>query len=173
MNMKFGGATQSNWVVPANGLTRRVLNSNNAPSPDNGVRSSEKAEMRRVLIGLAAGPGPGSTLPDTFQLPAVSPASCTGGSWNVTILSSKVKSPWNPISFLFGSISEVFTAATKSLLARSTAAFGSAIVATVAPASAALVPLVSLTPLPAASCDGPPSGRWTNPEATSPKISAS
>ena len=48
MKMKFGGATQSNWVVPADWPTLVMFNSNNVPSPDNGVRSSEKAEIRSV-----------------------------------------------------------------------------------------------------------------------------
>src|SRR5204862_2991381 len=77
-----------------------------------GAKSFEKADIRSVLIG----PLPGRTFPDTFQLPAVSPAFCTGGLSKVIALSSKVKSPWNPTRLLFGSISEVFTAAVTLLL---------------------------------------------------------
>ena len=65
--------------------------------------------MRSVLIG----PGPSRTFPDTFQLPAVSPAFDTGWLWKVTTLSSKVKSPWNPTSLFVASIAEVLTAAVK------------------------------------------------------------
>ena len=68
--------------------------------------------MRSVLIG----PGPGRTFPDTFQLPPVSPAFRTGSLWKVTTLSSKVKSPWNPTSLFFASMSVVLTAAMKLLL---------------------------------------------------------
>ena len=75
------------------------------PEPESGVKSFEKAEMRSVLIG----PPPGITLPDTFQLVAVSPAVDTGGLWKVTIVSSKVKSPWNPIRLSDGLMAEVKT----------------------------------------------------------------
>ena len=68
--------------------------------------------MRSVLIG----PLPGRTFPDTFQLPPVSPAFCTGSLWKVTTLSSKVKSPWNPTSLFFASMAELLTAAMKLLL---------------------------------------------------------
>src|SRR5438105_10156713 len=151
--MKFGGATQSNWVV--SDVFRFMFSSNNVPEPDNGVRSNENAESRNVLSGPAAGPGPGSTFPDTFQFPPVNPAVWTGGSWKVTILSSKMKSPWNPIRFAFLSIAEVVTAAVNSLLLESTAAFGNATVATVA--------LVSFAANSPSSCGeaGPPCGRWT------------
>jgi hypothetical protein len=65
---------------------------NRVPEPESGVKSLEKADMRSVLIG----PPPGITLPDTFQLVAVSPVPETGAAWKVITVSSKVKSPWNP-----------------------------------------------------------------------------
>ena len=61
------------------------------PEPLNGVKSSEKAEMRSTLIV----PEP-IILPETFQLAAVMPAGWTNGVWKVTTEESKVKSPWNP-----------------------------------------------------------------------------
>ena len=69
------------------------------------MKSFEKAETRSVLIG----PGPGRTLPDTFQLPAVSPAAETGGFWKVITVESKVKSPWNPTRLSAALIAEVTT----------------------------------------------------------------
>ena len=90
----FGGAAQVSGVLaPGVPLTLVILRLNRVPEPESGVKSVEKAEMRRVLIG----PPPGITLPDTFQLVAVSPVFDTGGFWKVTTVSSKVKSPWNPI----------------------------------------------------------------------------
>src|SRR5436190_5278674 len=90
----FGGATQVSGVfAPGVLLTLIMFRLNRVPEPESGVKSFEKAEMRRVLIG----PPPGITLPDTFQLEAVSPVLDTGGFWKVTTVSSKVKSPWNPI----------------------------------------------------------------------------
>ena len=57
------------------------------PDPLNGVKSSEKAETRRILIG------PAPRIPaDTFQFVAVSPAGCTMGAWKVTMVESKLKS---------------------------------------------------------------------------------
>ena len=56
MKMKLsGGAAQINCVVGAALLTLVILSSNNVPDPESGVRSSENADMRSVLIG----PGPG------------------------------------------------------------------------------------------------------------------
>jgi hypothetical protein len=100
-----GGAAQTNCVLCAALLTRVILSSNSVPDPDSAVRSSEKADVRSVLIG----PGPGRTFPDTFRLAAVTPAFRTGGSWKVTILSSKVKSPWNPTSLFSASMAVVVT----------------------------------------------------------------
>ena len=82
--------------------------------------------MRSVRIG----PGPGSTLPDTFQLPPVSPAFCTGWFWKVTTLSSKVKSPWKPTSLSSHLIVVVVTSAMKLVTNESTANSGSATAAT-------------------------------------------
>jgi len=90
----FGGAAQVSAVLaPPVLLTLVMFRLNRVPEPESGVKSFEKAEMRRVLIG----PPPGITLPDTFQFVAVSPVLDTGGFWKVTTVSSKVKSPWNPI----------------------------------------------------------------------------
>src|SRR4051812_54188 len=99
---------------------------NNVPAPDNGAPSNENAEIRNVLIGPATAPG--STFPDTFQFPLVNPAFTTGGSWNVTIRSSKMKSPWNPINCVLGSITVVVTAAETSLCPALTVTFGKATV---------------------------------------------
>src|SRR5438067_8319837 len=73
----FGGATQVSAVLaPGVLLTLVMFRLNRVPEPASGVRSFEKAEMRRVLIG----PPPGRTFPVTFQLPAVSPAPETGAA---------------------------------------------------------------------------------------------
>src|SRR5438128_12143248 len=88
----FGGAAQVSAVfAPGVLLTLIMFRLNRVPEPESGVKSFEKAEMRRVLIG----PPPGIMLPVTFQLLAVSPAPETGGIWKVATVSSKVKSPWN------------------------------------------------------------------------------
>ena len=73
-------------------LTLVMFRWNRVPEPDIGVKLSEKADTRSVLIV----PPPGRMLPDTFQLPAVSPAPDTGGFWKVTTVELNVKSPWNP-----------------------------------------------------------------------------
>ena len=71
----FGGAAQVSAVLaPGVLLTLVMFRLNRVPEPESGVESFEKAEMRSVLIG----PPPGITLPDTFQLVAVSPAPETG-----------------------------------------------------------------------------------------------
>ena len=64
---------------------------NKVPLPLNGVKSSEKAETRRTLIG----PAP-IMLPETFQFEAVRPAGWVNGVWKVMTVESKLKSPWNP-----------------------------------------------------------------------------
>ena len=90
----FGGAAQVSAVLaPGVLLTLVRFRLKRVPEPESETKSFEKAEMRRVLIG----PPPGITFPDTFQLLAVSPVLDTGGFWKVTTVSSKVKSPWNPI----------------------------------------------------------------------------
>ena len=89
-----GSGFQTNGVVaPGVLLTRVMFRLYRVPEPESGVKSFEKADTRSVLIG----PGPEITFPETFQLPPVSPAAETGGFWKVTTVSSKVKSPWNPI----------------------------------------------------------------------------
>ena len=86
-----GGVAQVRAVnEPEVLLTRVIFRLNNTPEPARGVKSFEKAEIRRVLIG----PAPGRMLPDTFQFVAVRPEPDTGGFWNVMTVSSKVKSPW-------------------------------------------------------------------------------
>ena len=67
-------------------LTRFRLNK--VPEPESGVKSFEKAEMRKVLIV----PAP-RTFPVTFQLVAVRPPPDIGVVWKLTIDESKVKSP--------------------------------------------------------------------------------
>ena len=79
-------------LVPGVPLTLVMFRLKRVPEPESGVKSLEKAEIRRVLIG----PPPGRIFPDTFQLVAVSPALATGVAWKVITVSSKVKSPWNP-----------------------------------------------------------------------------
>src|SRR6266446_958267 len=102
----FGGAAQVRAVLaPGVLLTLVMFRLKRVPEPVSGVKSFEKAEMRRVLIG----PPPGTTLADTFQLVAVSPAPETGGLWKVTTVSSKVTSPWNPIKLSEGLMAVVTT----------------------------------------------------------------
>jgi hypothetical protein len=69
------------------------------------VKSFEKADTRRILIG----PGPGSTFPVTFQLPEVSPVFITGGVEKVATVSSKLKSPWKPTNIMAASMVVVTT----------------------------------------------------------------
>ena len=86
----FGDATQVRGVfAPGVLLTLVKFRLNKTPEPESGVKSFEKADMRRVLIG----PPPGITLPVTFQFVPVSPAPEMGGFWKVTTVSLKVKSP--------------------------------------------------------------------------------
>src|SRR5204863_905437 len=68
----FGGAAQVRAVfAPGVLLTLVMFRLNRVPEPESGVKSFEKAEMRSVLVV----PGPLlRTLPETFQLLAVSPA---------------------------------------------------------------------------------------------------
>src|SRR5436190_20872062 len=81
----FGGAAQVSAVfAPGVLLTLVMFRLNRVPEPESGVKSFEKAEMRRVLIG----PPPGIMFPDTFQLLAVSPALDTGGLWMLNNVSS-------------------------------------------------------------------------------------
>jgi len=90
----FGEAAQSNCVLaPGVLLTLVMRNSNSVPAPDSGLESFEKTDMRSVRIF----PAPGRTFAETFQLPLVSPAGCTGVLWKVTTVSSNVRSPWKPI----------------------------------------------------------------------------
>ena len=92
-------------LAPGVLLTLVMFRLNRVPEPESGVKSSEKADMRRVLIG----PTPGRTLAVTFQLPPVSPAPETGVIWKVATVSSKVKSPWNPTRLSEALMAEVTT----------------------------------------------------------------
>jgi len=107
MKMKlFGEATHtSGVVVPGVLLTLVRFRLNKTPEPESGVKSVEKAEIRRVLVG----PTPGITLPVTFQFVPVSPAPEMGGFWKVTTVSSKVKSPWKPTRLSLLLMVEVLT----------------------------------------------------------------
>jgi len=108
-------------------LTLVMFRLNKVPEPDNGVKSFEKAEMRSVLVV----PGPVlRTLPDTFQLLAVSPALETGGLWKVITEESKVKSPWNPTRLSALLIAEVVTGRVKLVTNVSVVAVGRETVAT-------------------------------------------
>ena len=94
IRLSGGAAHISAVLAPEAPLTLVMFRFNRVPEPDSGVVPSfEKAEMRSVLIG----PGPGRTLPETFQLLPVTPTLDTGGSWKLTTVESNVKSPWNPI----------------------------------------------------------------------------
>ena len=83
------------------------------PEPERGTKSFENAEIRRVRIA----PLPGRTLAETFQFPPVRPAGDTGVDWKVTIVESKVKSPWNPTRLLALLIIVVATGCEKSVIA--------------------------------------------------------
>ena len=58
-------------------LILSILRLNSAPDPFSGVKSFEKADMRRVFSVPGVGPGPARMLEETFQSPPVSPAFCT------------------------------------------------------------------------------------------------
>jgi len=91
-------------------LTLSILRLKSVPDPFSGVKSREKADMRRVFIV----PGPVSRMfEETFQLVAVSPAASACGVAKSTTAASKVKSAWNPTSLFFPSIAEVSTATMK------------------------------------------------------------
>ena len=73
MNSKSSGAgfQVSGVVLPEIELTRRKIRLYNVPDPLNGVKSSEKADTRRVFNV----PGPVFNMfADTFQFVAVRPA---------------------------------------------------------------------------------------------------
>ena len=98
MKIKLSGAgfQTSALVAPGVLLTLSILTLKSVPTPFNGVKSLEKAEMRSVFIV----PGPVlRTLPETFQLTPVSPAPCVGPGEEVRKVitaESKRKSPWQP-----------------------------------------------------------------------------
>ena len=93
----FGSGFQTSVLVsPGVLLTLSILTLKSVPVPFSGVKSFEKADMRRVLVV----PGPLLiTLLETFQLTAVSPAACVGPGEvvrKVHTAESKRKSPWKP-----------------------------------------------------------------------------
>ena len=98
MKIKSSGAgfQTSGLVLPGVLLTLSILRLKSVPMPFSGVKSFEKAEMRRVLVV----PGPLlRTFPETFQLTPVSPAPSVGPGETVrkvTTAESKVKSHWKP-----------------------------------------------------------------------------
>jgi hypothetical protein len=108
MKMKLSGSgCQFNGLESGHEVaTLSILRLNSNPDPFSGVKSSEKADMRRTLD---IGPPPGRMFAETFQLVAVSPAPCTNGGEKVTAVESKVKSPWKPTSLRLGSMNVVFT----------------------------------------------------------------
>ena len=95
MKRKLSGSgfQVSGVFAPAVLLTLRILRLYSTPDPFSGMKSSAKADTRRVLIG----PAPGRMFAVTFQFPPpVSPAVATYGAAKVTTVSLKVKSPWKP-----------------------------------------------------------------------------
>jgi hypothetical protein len=86
------GAQSKGLTAPDVLPTRSILSSKRVPLPDNPAKSLAKAEMRKVRIA----PEPGRTLAATFQFPLVTPAFWTGGLEKLTMVESKVKSPWKP-----------------------------------------------------------------------------
>jgi hypothetical protein len=98
MKIKLSGAGFQVSVLVAPGvlLTLSILTLNSVPIPFSAVKSFEKADMRSVLVV----PGPLlRTLPETFQLTAVSPDACVGPGEEVRKVrtaESKRKSPWKP-----------------------------------------------------------------------------
>ena len=92
MKKKLSGAgfQVKGLMSPGVLLTRSIRRLKSVPIPFSGVKSSEKAEMRRVLVV----PGPVLRMfEETFQLVAVSPAPCTCGVAKLTTAESNVKSP--------------------------------------------------------------------------------
>src|ERR1044072_1398133 len=115
MKMKlFGAAAQTKGAFCAELLTRVTLSSNKVPSPTNGAKSVENADIRSVRTG----PVPGKTLPETFQFPLVRPAFRTGSLAKLMARSSKVKSAWKPTNRLLRSIADVVTALAKLFFAK-------------------------------------------------------
>jgi hypothetical protein len=89
----FGAAAQTNGLIsPGVLLTLSMRRLNSSPDPLSGVKSSEKADIRNVLIV----PAPLRMFAETFQLVAVSPAAATNGLEKFTTVESNVKSPWKP-----------------------------------------------------------------------------
>ena len=90
----FGSGCQVSGVLaPGWMFTLSIFRLNSNPDPLSGVKSSEKADMRRILTPVA---GIGRTFAETFQLLLVSPAAITNGDGKVTTSESNVKSPWKP-----------------------------------------------------------------------------
>jgi hypothetical protein len=101
-----GGGSQINGLTaPGVLLTLSILMLKSVPDPFSGVKSFEKAEIFSVLIG----PGPGRTLPVTFQLLPVSPKACVGGLEKVTTVESKEILHSNPTMLSLVLICETVT----------------------------------------------------------------
>ena len=93
IKLSGAGLQTSGLVSPGVLLTLSNLTLQSVPIPFSGVKSSEKADIRRVLVV----PGPVLRMfEETFQLVPVSPAPCTCGVAKPTTAESKVKSPWKP-----------------------------------------------------------------------------
>ena len=101
MKIKLSGVGFQTKVLKSPGLllTRNIFRLNINPDPDIGVKSSEKADMRRIL---PVGPVPGRMFAETFQLVAVIPPDATNAPTpgpvvpKVQTVSLKTRSPWKP-----------------------------------------------------------------------------
>jgi len=100
MKIKLSGVGFQTKVVKAPGvlLTLNIFRLNIKPDPAIGVKSSEKAEMRKVMNA----PGPERMFAETFQLLLVIPAPCTSAPTpgpvvpKLQTVSLKTRSPWKP-----------------------------------------------------------------------------
>jgi len=93
IKLSGSGCQTKELVLPGVLLTLSILRLKSNPEPFSGVKSSEKADTRRILTPVA---GTGRMFAETFQLLEVSPAPDTNGGEKVTTFESKVKSHWNP-----------------------------------------------------------------------------
>ena len=101
MKIKLSGVGFQTKVVKSPGvlLTLNIFRLNIKPDPAIGVKSSEKAETRRIL---PVGPVPARMFAETFQLLAVIPAPATSAPTpgpvvpKLQTVSLKTRSPWKP-----------------------------------------------------------------------------
>jgi hypothetical protein len=124
MNWKLlGSACQINALfAPGVPEIRTMFRLKSVPEPSNGVKSFEKAEIRRALVV----PGPMfRMLEETFQLLAVRPAPEVPTLWKLTTAESNLKSPWNPTKLLATGILVVVTGWVKLVTPVLTVATGS------------------------------------------------